>query len=101
MYLIGDAKNMTIVNTELNQFIKDNKIAETQFDPYKGSISSLGGSTEQMKKVAQNEVNFEDLYYQELERRNGIIKKAKVEIRKMKVKILLKNIMKMMLNLMI
>ena len=31
-----------------------------------------------MKKVAQNEVNFEDLYYQELERRNGIIKKAKV-----------------------
>ena len=79
MYLIGDAKNMTIVNTELNQFIKDNKIAETQFDPYKGSISSLGGSTEQMKKVAQNEVNFEDLYYQELERRNGIIKKAKVE----------------------
>ena len=81
MYLIGDAKNMTIVNTELNQFIKDNKIAETQFDPYKGSISSLGGSTEQMKKVAQNEVNFEDLYYQELERRNGIIKNAKVERR--------------------
>ena len=79
MYLIGDAKNMTIVNTELNQFIKDNKIAETQFDPYKGSISSLGGSTEQMRKVAQSEVNFEDLYYQEIDRRNSIIKKAKVE----------------------
>ena len=79
MYLIGEAKNMTIVNTELNQFIKDNKIAETQFDPYKGSISSLGGNTEQMKKVAQNEVNFEDLYYQEIERRNAIIKKAKIE----------------------
>ena len=79
MYLIGDAKNMSMVNTELNKFIIDNKIAETQFDPYKGSISSIGGNTEQMKKVAQNEVNFEDLYYQEIERRNVIIKKAKVE----------------------
>ena len=79
MYLIGDAKNMSMVNTELNKFIIDNKIAETKFDPYKGSISSLGGNTEQMKKVAQNEVNFEDLYYQEIERRNVIIKKAKVE----------------------
>ena len=79
MYLIGDAKNMSTVNTELNQFIIDNKIAETKFDPYKGSISSLGGNTEQMKKVAQNEVNFEDLYYQEIERRNVIIKKAKIE----------------------
>ena len=79
MYLIGEAKEMSIVNTELNQFIKDNKIAETTFNPYKGSIASLGGNSEQMKKVAQNEVNFEDLYYQEIERRNVIIKKAKVE----------------------
>ena len=79
MYLIGDAKNMSTVNTELNKFIVDNKIAETKFDPYKGSIASLGGNTEQMKKVAQNEVNFEDLYQQEIERRNVVIKKAKVE----------------------
>ena len=79
MYLIGDAKNMSQVNTELNQFILANKIAESSFDPYKGSISSLGGNTEQMKKVAQNEVNFEDLYYQEIDRRNVIIKKAKVD----------------------
>ena len=79
MYLIGDAKNMSIVNTELNTFIRDNKIAQTSFDPYKGSIASLGGNSEQMKKVAQNEVNFEDLYYQEIQRRNGIIKAAKVE----------------------
>ena len=79
MYLIGDAKNMSQVNTELNQFIIANKIAETTFDPYKGSISSLGGNTDQMKKLAQNEVNFDDLYYQEIERRNVIIKKAKVE----------------------
>ncbi len=90
MYLIGDAKNMSIVNTELNQFIIDNKIAQTYFDPYKGSIASLGGNSEQMKKVAQNEVNFEDLYYQEIERRNGIIKSAKVE-RKPKVFELEKN----------
>ena len=79
MYLIGDAKNMSIVNTELNKFIRDNKIAQTSFDPYKGSIASLGGNTEQMKKVAQNEVNFEDLYYQEIQRRNGVIKAAKVD----------------------
>ena len=79
MYLIGDAKNMSIVNTELNKFIRDNKIAQTSFDPYKGSIASLGGNSEQMKKVAQNEVNFEDLYYQEIQRRNGVIKAAKVE----------------------
>ena len=79
MYLIGDAKNMSIVNTELNKFIRDNKIAQSSFDPYKGSIASLGGNTEQMKKVAQNEVNFEDLYYQEIQRRNGVIKAAKIE----------------------
>ena len=79
MYLIGDAKNMSTVNTELNQFIIDNKIAETKFDPYKGSISSLGGNSEQMKKVAENEINFDDLYHQEIERRNEIIKKAKIE----------------------
>ena len=79
MYLIGDAKNMSIVNTELNKFIRDNKIAQTSFDPYKGSIASLGGNSEQMKKVAQSEVNFEDLYYQEIQRRNGVIKAAKVD----------------------
>ena len=79
MYLIGDAKNMSIVNTELNKFIRDNKIAQTSFDPYKGSIASLGGNSEQMKKMAQNEVNFEDLYYQEIQRRNGVIKAAKVD----------------------
>ena len=79
MYLIGDAKDMSIVNTELNKFIRDNKIAQTSFDPYKGSIASLGGNSEQMKKMAQNEVNFEDLYYQEIQRRNGVIKAAKVD----------------------
>jgi hypothetical protein len=79
MYLIGDAKDMSIVNTELNKFIRDNKIAQTSFDPYKGSIASLGGNSEQMKKVAQSEVNFEDLYYQEIQRRNGVIKAAKVD----------------------
>ena len=79
MYLIGDAKNITLVSTELNQFIKDNKIAKSTFDPYKGSISSIGGNEEQLKRVQTTEVNFEDLYYNEIERRNIIIKKAKIE----------------------
>ena len=79
MYLIGDAKKISIVMAELNQFIKDNKIAQSAFDPYKGSISSLSGNDEKMKKVQSSEINFEDLYYKEIERRNGIIKNAKIE----------------------
>ena len=79
MYLIGDAKNITLVSTELNQFIKDNKIAQSTFNPYKGSISSLAGNEEQLKRVQTTEVNFEDLYYKEIDRRNMIIKKSKVE----------------------
>ena len=79
MYLIGEAKNITDVMKELNQFIKDNKIAQSTFDPYKGSISSLSGNEEKLKKVQTTEVNFEDLYYNEIERRNDIIKKAKIE----------------------
>ena len=79
MYLEDDAKNMEIVKTELIQFIKDNKISENSFDPYKGSISSLSDNKEQIKKIVENEVNFEDLYKKEIERRNEIIKKVKIE----------------------
>ena len=79
MYLIGDAKNISLVSTELNQFIKDNKIAQSTFDPYKGSISSLAGNEEKLKRVQTTEVNFEDLYYKEIDRRNAIIKKSKIE----------------------
>ena len=79
MYLIGEAKNITLIMSELNQFIKDNKIAKSTFDPYKGSISSLSGNDEKLKKVQTTEVNFEDLYYKEIDRRNVIIKKAKIE----------------------
>ena len=79
MYLIGEAKNITDVMKELNQFIKDNKIAQSTFDPYKGSISSLTGNEEKLKKVQTTEVNFEDLYYNEIERRNDIIRKSKIE----------------------
>ncbi len=79
MYLVGDAKKISIVMSELNQFIKDNKIAQSTFDPYKGSISSLAGNEEKLKKVQTTEVNFEDLYYKEIDRRNAIIKKAKIE----------------------
>ena len=32
-----------------------------------------------MKKVAENEINFDDLYHQEIERRKVIIKKAKIQ----------------------
>ena len=79
MYLIGEAKNITVVMSELNQFIKDNKIAYSTFDPYKGSISSLAGDDEKLKRVQTTEVNFEDLYYKEIERRNIIIKNSKIE----------------------
>ena len=79
MYLVGDAKNITEIMTELNKFIRDNKIAQTTFDPYKGSISSISGNEEKLKKVQTTEVNFEDLFYQEIDRRNNIIKKSKIE----------------------
>ena len=79
MYLVGDAKNITEVMTELNKFIRDNKIAQTTFDPYKGSISSISGNEEKLKKVQTTEVNFEDLFYQEIDRRNNIIKNSKIE----------------------
>ena len=79
MYLIGDAKNITVVMSELNKFIRDNRIAESTFDPYKGSISSLSGNDEKLRKIQSTEINFEDLYYNEIDRRNAIIKKSKIE----------------------
>ena len=79
MYLVGDAKNITEIMAELNKFIRDNKIAQTTFDPYKGSISSISGNEEKLKKVQTTEVNFEDLFYQEIDRRNNIIKNSKIE----------------------
>jgi len=90
MYLIGDAKNISIVMSELNKFIRDNRIAESAFDPYKGSISSLSGNDEKLRKIQSTEINFEDLYYNEIDRRNVIIKKSKIE-RKPKLYILEKN----------
>ena len=79
MYLVGDAKNISLIMSELNKFIRDNKIAESSFDPYKGSISSISGNDERLKKVQSTEVNFEDLYYKEIDRRNNIIKNSKTE----------------------
>ena len=79
MYLVGDAKNISLIMSELNKFIRDNKIAESSFDPYKGSISSISGNDERLKKVQSTEVNFEDLYYKEIDRRNNIIKNSKIE----------------------
>ena len=90
MYLIGDAKNISVVMSELNKFIRDNRIAESAFDPYKGSISSLSGNDEKLRKIQSTEINFEDLYYNEIDRRNAIIKKSKIE-RKPKLYILEKN----------
>ena len=58
MYLVGEAKNFTMIMSELNQFIRDNKIAQSTFDPYKGSISSLAGNDEKLKRVQTTEVNF-------------------------------------------
>ena len=79
MYLLGDAKNINIVMSELNKFIKDNKIAESTFDPFKSSISSLSGNDEKFKLVQSTETNFESLYYKEINRRNKIIRTSKIE----------------------
>ena len=79
MYLIGDAKNITVIMSQLNKFIKDNKIAQSTFDPYRGSISSLSVNQEKLKRVQTTEVNFEDLYYKEIDRRNIIIKSSIIE----------------------
>jgi hypothetical protein len=79
MYLVGDAKNISLIMSELNKFIRDNKIAESTFDPYKGSISSISGNDERLKKIQSTEINFEDLYYKEIDRRNNIIKNSKTE----------------------
>ena len=81
MYLVGEAKNITLISTELNLFIKNNKIAKSTFDPFRGSISSLAGNEEQLKRVQTTEVNFEDLYNKEIDRRNIIIKKSKIDRR--------------------
>lgn len=78
MYLLGDGKNMNKAMTDLNSFIKTNHIAESTFDPYKGSISSISGNEEKLKRVQSNEVNFDDLYYKEISRRNKLIDQTKV-----------------------
>ena len=52
-------KKISIVSKELNQFIKDNKLAEINFNPYKGSISSIGDNSSQIKKAVENEINFD------------------------------------------
>lgn len=84
MYLTGDANQLiTPVMTELNSFIKRNRIAESHFDPYRGAVSSLTGSDyklQQMKKsLGQNISNFEDMYEAEINRRNKIILQTRVQ----------------------
>lgn len=79
MYLIGKSEQMSPVMTELNSFIKINKIAESSFDPYKGSISSLAGNEDKIRKINSGSTNFEDLYNEEIDRRNRIIRQTKVE----------------------
>ena len=89
MYLVGEANNMTEIMTELNQFIKANKIGST-FDPYKVQISSISRNDEQIKNSQNTGVNFDDLFSKEIDRRSNIIKASKIE-RKPKLYLLEKN----------
>ncbi len=77
MYLIGNANFLNEIIPELNSFIAINKLVEINFNPYQASIASIGNN-EKLKEVTLKEVNFEDLYYEELKRRNNIINNSKV-----------------------
>lgn len=80
MHLMGEASNIHETLKELSKFIKENNIAQSTFDPYKGSISSISGNSEEMmKKVTAKTVNFTDSYNIEINRRHKIIYNTKVE----------------------
>ena len=78
LYLTIPSSDLNPILPEINAFIKANKLAESQFNPYQSSFASLANDDKKMKKIVSTEANFEDLYLQELNRRNKIIKEAKV-----------------------
>ena len=78
LYLIGSSSNLNIVNPELNLFIKNNKLAQTNFNPYQSSFTSLSNNEFKMKKISSFETNFEDLIKEEKRRRRDIVLNTKV-----------------------
>ena len=79
MYLIGNCDFLFQIIPELNGFIKANKLAESNFNRYQASIASIGNNEEKLKEFTSKQANFEDLYHEELNRRNNIINKTKVD----------------------
>ncbi len=79
MYLIGNINQLINIIPELNGFIKVNKLAETNFNPYQASIASIGNNAEKLKDISSKEVNFDDLYNNEIRRRNNIINNTKID----------------------
>ncbi len=79
MYLIGNINQLINIISELNGFIKVNKLAETNFNPYQASIASIGNNAEKLKDISSKEVNFDDLYNNEIRRRNNIINNTKID----------------------
>ena len=79
MYLIGNCDFLFQIIPELNGFIKANKLAESNFNRYQASIASIGNNEEKLKEFTSKQANFEDLYHEELNRRNNIINKTKID----------------------
>jgi len=79
LYLLGQQNNITQLVPELNSFIKENKIAQSNFNPYQSSFASLSGNEEKIKNIAANETNFDDLIKKEKERRQKLILNTKVD----------------------
>ena len=78
MYLIGNVNSLINIIPELNGFIKVNKLAESNFNPYQASIASIGNNEQKLKDISSKQANFEDLYYEEIKRRNNIINNTKI-----------------------
>ena len=78
MYLMGNVNQLINIIPELNGFIKVNKLAETNFNPYQASIASIGTNDQKIKDISSKEANFVDLYNDEIKRRNNIINNTKI-----------------------
>ena len=78
LYLTIPSADLNTILPELNSFIKANKLAESNFNPYQSSFASLNNDDKKLQKIASNEANFEELLLKEKQRRNKIIKEAKI-----------------------
>ena len=74
LYLTIPSADLNTILPELNSFIKANKLAESNFNPYQSSFASLNNDDKKLQKIASNEANFEELLLKEKQRRNKIIK---------------------------